>query len=760
MRNRLLKPLDASQRFFSPAHPLSPEESEQQVKLMTSELMREFEQKQHQSAPLSEPQQRRLHNDYNTLLHSNRIKERKLQDLQQALSQLTILNGGVPEDVRRSPDPRTRVQSLLKLIGEEEEKIEEEERETERIEYMKQRTSRATQEGRIRCMTLQKQCALLLGKYSEVQDLEAKSRYGLQHVKSQNQIYADSARKVTEKRVEKLGHLKRDKQDIQESTSRLVKSLAEEIVKGQTSKTLAETRAQQLDVIYTKHTHSLAHTRQDFESKENLQRALRTICEVVNRSETLGLERPLKEVRLEDLIVLTHQFEMKLSSLESQVESLSMAKHDLELNCAAVRAELRSLHDSQFQAAELMTKLQTQMVTLGISHPASTFNQLKTFLESKDTTIPGGDDALRQDAFLSSSYMTLHVVTKRLMTMLDYISRMVGQHPTKLAELVQALWTTQKHGERLELAYGQATPSNSERGEIVDAWEQDSASASWFFREALDDVTGWGLDPEPLIKEACDMLLVRIFAQDARLRVDLRAWKSSQLDIVSESLHRMVLERLVVLSHVYLKGRFGEVFALLRNLVGCIAETAAGIESEVDRQALEEAQLCAFVDFKTTQLTGVSSKPTTVTERSVNDILRKAYEKKYQKLLSQQHEFKLEEESAEFMQHFRARPKPDIPSDVPNPDSPPSNEGNMYAASSRLAAKTASLPTLLHQSTSARVLHSGSPSKHESEAFAEVRSINSRIRAIRDIEKPPSLLPELRPPGKVQAPLSNRQRRK
>ena len=746
MRSRLLKPIDASQRFFSPSHPLSSEESDQQVKQMTAELMREFEQRQHQSTPLSDQQQRRFHNDYNTLLHSNRLKERKLQDLKQALAQLTILNGGVPEDVRRSPDPRRHIQSLLKQIGEEDEKIEGEERETERIEYMKQRTGRATQEARIRCLTLQKQCALLLGKYSEVQDLEAKSRYGLQHVKSQSQIYSDSARKVTEKRSEKLGHLKRDKQDIQESTARIVKSLAEEIVKGQTSKTLAETRAQQLDVIYAKHTHTLAYNRQDRQSKESLQRALNTICEVVNRSETLGLERPLREVRLEDLIGLTHQFEMKLSSLESQVESLSMAKHDLELNCTAVRAELESLYNSQFQAAELMTKLQTQMSTLGISHPASTFNQMKTFLESKDTTIPGGDDALRQDAFLSSSYMTLHVVTRRLMAMLDYISRMIGQHPAKLTELLQALWASQKHGERLELTYGQMTPSNSERGEIVDAWEQDS-SASWFFREALEDTSDWGLDQETLIKEVCDMLLVRIFAQDSRLRTDLKAWKSSQLDIVSESLHRMLLERLVLFSHVYLKGRFGEVFALLRSLVGCIAETTTGIEEDVNRQALEEAQLSAFLDFKTTQLTGVASKPTTVTERSVNDILRKAYEKKYQKLLSQQHEFKLQEESAEFLQQFRIRAKPENPTIV-EPASPSIEE----------APSLRTLPTLL-QSSSARVLRS-SPTKQDTEAFAEVRSINSRIRAIRDFEKSPSLLPELKPTSKLQTPLSSRQRRK
>lgn len=717
---------------------------------MAAELMREFEQSQQQAAPLTDSQQRRFHTEYNQLLHSNRLKERKLQELKQNLAQITVLNGGVPEDVRKSPDLKTRYQHLIQQIEDEEERIESEDRETERIEYMKQRTARATQDARIKCLAMQKKCTVLLGKYSEVQDLEAKSRYGLQHVKSQSQIYADSARKKAEKRSEKIGHLKKDKKEIQESTARLVKSLAEELVKGQTSKTVAESRAQQLAAIYSKHTHSLASNLQDQESRENLQSALRTIREVVNHSETLDLDRPYQEVRLEDLISLSHQFEMKLSSLESQVENLSMAKHDLEVNCAALRTELETLSDGKFQADEMMLKLRQQMTALGISHPASTFNQLKTFLESKDNGGSGGEDALRQDAFLSSSYMTLHVVTKRLMILLDYIYRQIGTHPTKLSELVHALLAAQKHGERLELTYGQGyTPINSERSETVEIWEQDTASASWFFREALDEIPDWGLDIEVLIKEACDILVVRLFAQDSRLRQDLKVWKSSQLDIVSHSLHSMLLERLIIQSHIYLKGRFGEVFALLRNLVTCISETSSGIENEVDRQPLDEAQLKAFLDFKTSQLTGVS-KPSTVSERSISEILRKAYDKKYQKLLSQQHEFKLAEESAEYMQRLQIRSKQDL-AEITDQDAPSPQGEDLYSL--RLATKTASLPTLTQKSATARLLHTSSQSQQDTDAFADVRAINSRIRTIRDIERSPNnasqpLLPELRPKGK------------
>ena len=712
-------------------------------------------------------------------MHKNRLKEKKVEELKLVLSQIVLLNGGIPEETYRSPSsalsrsqqlpptPEARIALLNSQLSETEDKIDSEARETERVEYMLEKTNRAMHESRTKCQMLQKQCGIILGKYTEIQDLEARSRYGLQHAKSEAQIFGETLRKDSEKRSEKLGILKKDKHDIEETTARIVKTLAEQMVKGQASKNVAETHAHELDAIYDKHITSLTSTRHDEESKENLDKALHTICDLINRSEALALEHKVPRVRLSDLIGFTHQFEMKMSSMESQVQSMSMWKHDLEVSCVKIRTELETMRGNEFQTADLMTKIQSRLEHLGIRHPVSTFNQLKTFTESMDKSV-NSDEVLKHDAFLASSFMTLNVVTKRVVVMLEYILNNAGPHPGKLRDLMHALALAQKHGETY------VTSGSAELPDIP-IWEQDVSTASWFFREAFDEISEWGLDLDDIIKETCNMLLVRIFAIDSRLKSDLRTWHSSHLPIIDTSLHQLFLEQLISLSHAYLRSKLSESFSLMRSLVLTISETTVSIEKEVTSTPLTDPQLLQIIDFKLAQSSGSAGKPATFSEKSVSDIIRKAFEKKYKKLMVQQHAFKLEEESAEFVSRFHTKKKTELPVE-PAPDDLPDSakfiEEDTYATTLRQTAKSAGRPLPLSKSSSQGLLSRiDSPTilEHDSEAFAQVRSLNVRIRAIKETEKSPAsqqttqrLLPDIRTgsrasEGKVRRGVSERQ---
>ena len=220
--------------------------------------------------------------------------------------------------------------------------------------YLYENTQRATVDSRQRFLQLQRRWKLLLGKYEEIRDLREKSKYDLQHAKSETQMFSEKTKKEAEKRGEKLDVLRKDKNEVEEDAAQTVKSLAEALVRGQTSKTVAEAHAQELDCIYTKHVGSQKVKFHDSQSIDSLHKALKTVCEVVNRSETLGLEPKLTEVRLSDLIGFAHQFEMGVSSLESQVQSLSEAKHELERKCVEIPRQVSDLRENQFQSVDWM----------------------------------------------------------------------------------------------------------------------------------------------------------------------------------------------------------------------------------------------------------------------------------------------------------------------------------------------------------------------------------------------------------------------
>ena len=682
----------------------SPEDCEAQVKAIEQQLLSEFDTLQAQPAPSSSLSH--LHHSYNSLLHANRVKDRKVQDLRNQLADLTLSNHPVSSHRSITAGLTTRsvlankrldpVADLTFRIESREEGIENEEREAERLAALWEKTQKAAGESRNKFQALQRRLALVLRKHEEVGQIQDKAKYDLQHARAQVHLVAEQCRKDAEKRTEKLEKLRKEKQEIAADTALTVKSLALNLVQGSNSKTVASAHATQLAHIYSQHLRNQSNRSHDLQSLDSLHGALATVCQVVNRSETLGLEVKVKEVKLGEVIGYAHQFEMKMASLESQVHSLSEAKQDLSQRCLATRADLDQYKVSQFQVTDLLSRIEGKLRTLALPQYSGTYSDLKQLLE---TPIPDLDseDCVRQEAFLASAFMTFHLAIRRMHTLMDYIAdQLPGEASLRVSG---AEWT-----DLLSI-------SNCDREDST-----DGETLQFYFKDSFEDVSDWGLEADSLIKQACDLLIVRLFSVDSRLKPDLRTWKSTQLAIVGHNLHSSFLCKLISLSHDYLRQRLLGTCSGICRIVVEISNKATLLETDVRSIPLSDSQLGAFCLFQVSQDSGNHA------EKAESESIKRAFELKYKKLMLQQ------------------RPRKDKKSaNLSEPANSSDSEEANYCKKQRKQAKSSGLS---EKPTTRVAVNKGYMEEgrrgEELEAFAQVRTMNLRIRSIRANEQPKS----------------------
>lgn len=710
MKNGLLRTAESPKTLKSlPSTPVSawpsPEDCEAQVKAVEEQLLTEFYTLQTQPTHTSSSHLSQLHHSYNSLLHSNRLKERKLKDLRTQLSDFALSNtlgfdlhrsvtaGFTARSIRENKlkDPIT---DLIARIESREDGIESEAIEAERLRALYEKTQRAAAESRNKFVALQRRLALVLGKHEEVREIQDKAKYDLQHARAEAHLVAEQCRKDAQKRNEKLETLLKEKREIASEADLIVKSLAEHLVHGHNSQTVASAHAKQLSHIYSQHLRNQSVRHHDTQSLDSLHTALATVRELVNRSESLSLEVEVREVKLEDVIGFAHQFEMKMSSLESQVQSLSEAKQDLEQRCLTTRADLDLYKASQFQSADILGRIEVKLQALSLPHAAGTYNDLKQLLE---TTLPDTDseDCARQDAFLASAFMTFHIAIRRIRTLMDYIA-------TQIQEETGLRMSNEEWAKLLAI-------SSCDRAE--DPVEAETLQL--YFKDTFEDLPDWGLETEVLTKEACDLLIVRLFSVDSRLKGDIRNWKSSQLAIISENLHSLFLCKLISLSHDYLRDRLLGTCVGIRGIIVEISDKTTDLESEVRSIPLSESQLGTLLTFQ------ISGNPA---EKAESESIKRAFELKYRKLMIQQRS---------------SREKKVLESTEPA-NSTTSEEAGYRDKQRKLAKSSGFEKPTARVAVIKRYAGDGTHRGEELEAFAQVRTMDLRIRSIRASEKPVS----------------------
>lgn len=682
---------------------------EAQVKAVEEQLLSEFYTSLVPVPPSSPHQLSRLHSAYNSLLHSNRRKQRLLSDLQNHFTDLSLSN--------RLPDSRSRhserslskdpEMELVSRIQNREDAVENEGRETERLYALFQKTQRTAADMKHKSLSLQKHLSVILSKYEEVRRLQDKAKYDLQHAKAEVHLASEEWKKQAEKRLEQINKLRSEKRNVETEAANTVKSLAEHLVSGHNTQTLASYHADQLTTIYTQHLHSQSMKIHDINTINALKEALHTVCSVVNRSETLGLEGKVREVNVGDVISYAHQYEMKMASLESQVQSLSEAKQELEGSCGVVRKELAGLESMQGEVSAVLGRVESRVKDMGLGQFVGSLNQLKEMLENVETDIDG-EECERHDAFLASAFMTFHIEIRRLQTLLTFIS----SHTNGDSLSISINWSSL------------LSSSNCDRSDDPTDFEAFHST----LKDAFEELSDTGLDPDFLIKQASDLLFLRLFLSEPRLKDDLRTWKSGQLSIIGENFPTLLLCKLISLSQEYYRERLQLTCMEIRNIIVGIKDKMNTVDQENRKIRLTEAQLEAFIMFQLSQNTGNAGK------NVENEGINRAFEQKYAKLMLQQREKPVRRTN--FQSYTGIHRDSQALSDSEETEygrkqrKPGKNGGNSEKNGGKGKGNKGYLQEM-------------GKNGENVEAFAEVRAMNLRIRSIKEIEyKPMSSTPK------------------